>query len=540
MPSSIPNTGIPSRPCKLSAPLESRWSPKVLYFALVGLGLLARVLVCLRPITCLDGLTIPDDSYYTLTIARSIAQGIGPHAGLAATNGFQPLFGFLMVPFYWLFGDPFSPVRAALFVGALADTAALALFGSLLLKRVKELRVVWLAMLIWALSPYSIKNATNGLETSLALLLVLATAAYFPRLRLQSSGVREFAVFGVLGGFALFARIDSGLLLASAAILAAPTVFARGIKTAIKLGAATLGAVLAVNLPWWIFSYHYTDRVYPDSGRAVRLISHINVLKPTLSNVYLPEFIEGYHAIRDNQRPALAILLLAVIVLLWRGRAASLVEWLRSLWRQEGVLILFVILLFFAYTTYIFGYWFFLRYFYVTSAVILLAMALALDKALGLLAEPRWRVAVLLGSITLYFATVLIRHEQRKIDTDGPHTLAGLYLTAEPQRRAYMNIGLWANQHLPAGAVVGAKETGALAYYAQNLVVVNLDGVVNHDAYEALKEHRLLAYARSVNMKYVIVWGGRGSIPLGALSLEQNLEFESQGRPWQVYRLLPL
>jgi hypothetical protein len=139
----------------------------------------------------------------------------------------------------------------------------------------------------------------------------------------------------------------------------------------------------------------------------------------------------------------------------------------------------------------------------------------------------------------LYLATVFIRHEQRKNDTEGPDTLAGIYLTADPIHLAYMNIGRWAEEHLPAGTVVGAKETGALAYYAKDLVVVNLDGVVNYDAYEALKAHRLVEYARDVNMKYVIVWGGRSFIPKSSLAFEQNLDFESQGRPWQVYRLLP-
>jgi hypothetical protein len=31
--------------------------------------------------------------------------------GQHATNGFQPLFGFLMVPSFWIFHDPLSPVR---------------------------------------------------------------------------------------------------------------------------------------------------------------------------------------------------------------------------------------------------------------------------------------------------------------------------------------------------------------------------------------------------------------------------------------------
>src|SRR5882757_7514778 len=57
--------------------------------SLAGLGL--RIAVLLRPLEIVDRLFIPDDTYYTLTIARSMAHGHGPTVdGSTLTSGFQP------------------------------------------------------------------------------------------------------------------------------------------------------------------------------------------------------------------------------------------------------------------------------------------------------------------------------------------------------------------------------------------------------------------------------------------------------------------
>ena len=518
---------------------ERRRVSTVLYLTLVGLGFLARALVFIRPLKYLDGLTIPDDSYYTLTLARSIAHGFGPYTGLAETNGFQPLFGFLMVPSFWIFSDPFSPVRVAVVVSALADTAGLALFGSLLLKQVRDTRVVWLAMFMWAVSPYAIMNATNGLETSLAVCLVLVAASYFPRLRQVTSGARDFFLFGVLGGLAMFARVDAGLLLPVAAFLSVRNLLGRGTIAALRCGAATVAGVFLANLPWWLFSYHYTGRIYPDSGRAVRLISHYWMQHPTLASVYGSELQDGMYVILSYQRPVLAVLLMAALIILLRGGGAALIGCVRALWQQQGILIVFSGALFSAYTMYIFGYWFYYRYFYVISVVVLILTALTLDHALGLLKNGNHHRVILYASTALFIINVVTRHEHQKFDPNsGPRTLASIYLTADPIHRAFMNVGLWAENYFPAGTVIGAQASGAMGYYAKDVKVVNLDGVVNYGAYEALKSQRLFEYARSVNVQYVIVWGGRSFIKKDNLVLERNLDFESLGRSWQVYRFL--
>jgi hypothetical protein len=202
--------------------------------------------------------------------------------------------------------------------------------------------------------------------------------------------------------------------------------------------------------------------------------------------------------------------------------------------------------LFSAYTMYIHGYWFFFRYFYVIGVVVQLCTALALDHAVAMLKTTQ-KSAALYGSASLFFVVVIARSEPAgPIDiTSGPRSLRGIYTTADPVHRPWMNMGLWAENHFAPGTIIGCRDSGAVGYFAESLTVVNLDGVVNHDAYEAMLTHRLLDYARSVKVEHVLVWDGTldflraetASFREEDLVFERDLDFESLGRPWHLYRL---
>lgn len=82
---------------------------------LLAVNLALRIFVIIRPVDLIDDISIPDDSYLTLTISRNIAMGYGPLYGDTFTNGFQPLHAFLMVPVFWFAGNDYSiPVYSTL------------------------------------------------------------------------------------------------------------------------------------------------------------------------------------------------------------------------------------------------------------------------------------------------------------------------------------------------------------------------------------------------------------------------------------------
>ena len=73
-----------------------------------------------------------DDSFYAFKIASNIANGHGvTFDGINATNGFQPLYVFLLVPIFWLLRpDPIAPVYGALVLSALVTAlTSVVLYG---------------------------------------------------------------------------------------------------------------------------------------------------------------------------------------------------------------------------------------------------------------------------------------------------------------------------------------------------------------------------------------------------------------------------
>src|SRR5262245_29670872 len=106
--------------------LRSMKSKRITLLGLVLLNLAIRLFLALGPLQRLDGTTVPDDAYLSLTIARNIAEGWGPLYGDAATSGFQPLYVLLMAPVYLAIpNDPVRPVQIALCILSVFDTLTL-------------------------------------------------------------------------------------------------------------------------------------------------------------------------------------------------------------------------------------------------------------------------------------------------------------------------------------------------------------------------------------------------------------------------------
>ena len=135
-------------------------------------GFVLRVAVLVRPIGVIDKLFIPDDTYYTLTIARSLANGDGPTVdGSSLTSGFQALLGFLLVPVFWITDSPDTALRLDLALLVVADTATIIVLGWVAYRFAGRVAAVAAAAL-WAISPVAVSMALGGLETSLAILVL--------------------------------------------------------------------------------------------------------------------------------------------------------------------------------------------------------------------------------------------------------------------------------------------------------------------------------------------------------------------------------
>jgi hypothetical protein len=446
--------------------------------ALIGVVVVAvalRVAWLLRGPAVVDLLFVPDDTYYLLAIARSLAHGLGPTAdGVTWTSGFQPLAAFLLIPAFWVDVDALT---AAGLLETLADVATCVLLvqlGSLYGSR----RGGLLAAAVWAVSPAAVQLAMAGLETSLAIALQLGLVVAWWRMEQRGRGR---LVVGVLAGLALLARIDSAFLIA-----------ALGIRSLLRrewTHVAVAGCVaLTVVAPWWLLCWSRLGSPIPESGAATMAIVDANRelwLTPGAAVGCASAAILGPPYLRPLAfaPPFAAVTWGAACVILSAAAFVSRRTPLTALVAHLAALLLF-------YTWVVPAVWHFARYLAPFGPVVALGVAIAVVQ--------RDRILARMASGVLVVVPLAV-------------TLFGLF-DPSPQRRNDGLAGYAAPAQkvldlVPSGAVVGSMQSGALAYFARPPTrVVNLDGVVDAGASAALRERRHYAFARERGVTYIADW----------------------------------
>jgi len=492
---------------------------------------------------------IVDDGYYNMTIARNVATGGGfTFDGTSVTTGFHPLVVLMAAPIFAAFGGgTTAPLRVIL--------AAYTLLGTLLawmiyrvVRRLSGPGPALAAVLIYATAPGILMSTLNGCDTVIGGVLLLATVWYYiAAVRNESDPpTARYLALGMLAGSLGLARLDLGLF---AAGLGVDLLLVRWRHRPLRPGRLVLFGAggLFMIAPWIVINLALTGQPLPDNGRAVTLISRAtaamevrlgeNGLLPTLGGGPGPSLdgLEPYpddrpppvfyrtmvaHAglallrempvtrvadtlawllMRQVRRlgwnglgdrlgaigfPLLSSLALAglLLVLLWVRRAR-----LGELAAHRALLFLLPagLLLFLAYPLVVFGQWFFGRYYFPLAIVTLLFTAV-----FGRAVAARWtpaRVVILVG----VFAGAFL------LDT-GPSLL-------RPVPRNFYRQAERIREHLPPSMVVGAVQTGHLGFFCPQ-PVVNLDGKVNRHAYRALKERRVLSFARSHGVEMITEW----------------------------------
>ena len=239
------------------ARLRPRGLPGILLVTLLGAALAARLHVALGPLTAPHSATLPDDAFYDFGIARHLAMGRGPtFDGVSATNGFHPLWVALLVPI-WRMAPPMDrigPLHAAMVLGSLLDVASLVVVWRLCRARLAlslsatTLTVAWLAF-----NPFQIMIATCGLEAPLAqfLLLLLLDEELATRWR-RAPRLR----WSFIAGLGLLARADLVILFAVLLLARLRRTSAEAtelVRNAPRCGLAAIAAG-AIYLPWLLYS----------------------------------------------------------------------------------------------------------------------------------------------------------------------------------------------------------------------------------------------------------------------------------------------
>jgi Dolichyl-phosphate-mannose-protein mannosyltransferase len=464
-------------------------------------GLVLRLALLARSLVVLDRLFIPDDTYYTLTIARSIAHGHGPTTdGHTLTTGFQPLLAFVMTPVFWI-TDGSSALRINLLFLVLVDAATIAVLGWIAYRVAGSVAAI-VASGVWAISPVALSMALGGLETSLAIFFDALLVAVWIRAN-DRDDRRWWIAAGAVAGLAVLARID-GLLLV---VLLALVQLARG-RWRDLVPAAIAGTVVLA--PWWIWSLVNMGTVVPTSGSAAHALvtTHFDrtTFSPALGAVVGGPF-DVWNWLRSRLQDNLGIgsvgffaavvgfLLLAVVVAFPRARERE---------RPAGLIVATLpvfaagLLLFYAW----FGItWYFTRYLAPVAMVVTLLVALGAASLARVRVGTRPVGAAIACAALVFPVFVGLRLTTRFFTAHDriSSTMDAATGYSEAARRVVATI--------PSGSVAAGMQTGATSYWAdERFTMVNLDGVVNPDAYRAARKHRIAAYARSRGVTYLVDW----------------------------------
>ncbi|GEM_PF-485217 len=505
-------------PQSATGPAEPRPSPSSRLAIAIGLSFALQAgYVLLAPLDRLTTMTVVDDAFYYLQIARRFVAGEGfTFDGLHRTNGFQPLWQLLALPAALLPGRE-APLRGLLLEAALLyQLAGLTLFGWL--RRAVSGPAAWAGLLLWAFNARLLFTyAISGMEFSLFALTALLLVDRAHAAATRPSGLRlgEGFLLGALAGLNALARIDGALL---AAVLLGHALF-RARRLPVPALARAAGAMfvsaVAVVAPYLLWNALTFGHLLPVTGplkvfRNAERLRSLAIEPWTFGHALqafeaagfqltknLMRFLTGYfyYPARElglGQAPAglLGLLLLAAVAVggtLRTAPGARLAPW-RALGPPAAAALIHLAAMALTLSIYIdYGNWYFGPLYAVFAAASAVAAAPVLSAA------RRWASPVAAAFLGLNAAVFLLRHDEIKINVLGARE-ALAFIEAR-----------W------AGERIGSWNAGYLGYFAERNTFVNLDGLVgDYDLAELhLTRGSIRAYLERQAIDYVCDYATR-------------------------------
>ena len=472
-------------------------------FLLLCLGFAWRALFIYRDVAWITNYWLFEDFGYSLKIAKNIALGLGEtFDGVVPTNGYQPLYVWLMVPVFWIFNaDLITPIYIAVTLLATANVATGIFIYSILFRLTGTAKWALLGVAFWMFNIAIVKDGTNGLEAGFSTMMVAATLAYYFKIdRLD----RKIAIgLGLLLGLSFLARVDAVFLIAAifSALLFRNT---GSLKEKTYFGIIAGLSLLVVAAPYVIWNLLNFGSPLPTSGQVTtgksslfdfsgigisQLINNVEyglyiffrmlsgapsingwVAQPSQNELWMP-------------KAALALLLLPLLAC---AANKPKQDYLNTLFLYTALL-----LYFYGYTIYSFVA--FERYFLPAVLIFTIAFIFSIHSAIG---KTRKISSIILAGLIALIFTSFIAKGINYYKNNFNSAFGWFHGTSE------------LNTLASPGDVVAAFQTGNLGYFYKQGRAINLDGVVNLDALKARKNGDLDYYLQENNVRYLADEGG--------------------------------
>lgn len=241
--------------------------------------------------------SVPDDTAYFYKIAWNVATGKGlTFDGINPTNGFQPLWLYVLIPLAWLLQDAPTETyfRAALLYQMTFVVAAGIILFCTLTPLTNRAIALFSTAIFFLFACHAIVFV-NGMDTGVLLLCLSLTLSYGLRYRVfMQTNAYKALVFGFLLGLLFLARLDmvySLVILYAVLIGRTWMLWRRGEQISGLLrdtGVSLVGLGLVV-LPYFVYNQVAFGAIMPISGR----------LKNTFPYIVQPVFGLPRFSVRD-------------------------------------------------------------------------------------------------------------------------------------------------------------------------------------------------------------------------------------------------
>jgi len=451
--------------------------PLAAFLAAAGIGLLV---LAWQPASFIYSHFMQDDSFYYLQIAKNIAAGYGSTFDrINPTNGYHPLWAFLLVPLFWLVPDNNAlAIHLTLTLQVVLTLVSMALFYRLS-RLFLDRQAAFFGLLLWV-NPRLVRLWLDAMPTILSVSIHLALISLIcTRSPLQRpSRPRDDLAAGVLLGLAFLSRLDAVFLVLSVGIAIG---FHCLFRKRYPIGHAArrvtvMGIPVAIlALPYLFHNLCAFGHIVPISGALKMahydLLSVVAVKKTEIQSLWpLRLAAVLFSSLLPSVWVAALVALLCLAGALWLVRG-GIVRSFQKLHGLSGVgfYVLFAFL-HFVYNSVFIPKSIIYSWYWVPEVLVGLFGAASLFFVVRQwLATRRYPLAAVATSVG-YGACVLLFIADLALRWDHPRHrfLEEIYKQA-----------MWIRESLPQDAVIAAWDAGALGFISERRVI-NLDGLVNN------------------------------------------------------------
>lgn len=482
-----------------------KYRPNRLLAVLVLLAFGLRVGLATQPIEVLLHKFFVDDTFYYYALAQNIVEGHGVvfNQGVP-TNGFHPLYAMLLIPIFELLSSfgPNVPIYASLvLLSTVTALTALPIYG--IGNELHSETAGLLAAFFWLFNPYVLFVSLSGLETPLQTLFIALLLWYIlVRVDRNAPTYKQTTIVGGLIALAFLSRMDSVLLgIGVFLALALRSVWKNGgwvgtDGTVSRIAPIVSGGLVASLLvsPWILWNLLVVGRLTPVSGAALRALRLeggssywemvILAIYQTVIFVWNYFFYALFSSLMGRVKTVAAFSLLVMIVLtLYKN------DILTELSKRLDFLIIGGMIYYPFYWFYELG----VRQWYslFTSLILTIILALAITEFIQFVSSEdiavREVTVVIIIFSGLFIASGAVQYQEG----------------AAPQELTKYEVAQYIDAEIAANTPVGSFNTGIYQYYTSNHDVINLDGVMNPEAYHASQQEDIKGYICDKQIEYI-------------------------------------